>query len=160
MSHLVKIPKMERSEYDQLLFENHVSRIAFTREDRPYSAPFIYVFDGKHLYFLPSRYGKKMELFKHNPHVAVEIEDVAHDMSRYRFITLSGKLEEVTKPEKARQVREMFANLIQSGRLSENALKALGIDSAESISRILDDDRSLVWELRNLTDIVALKDTA
>lgn len=64
MTSLVKIPSMQRKEYDKLLLENHLSRIAFTKDNRAYIAPFLYVFDGKRLYFLPTRYGKKMDFFK------------------------------------------------------------------------------------------------
>lgn len=159
MNPLVKIPRMERDEYDHLLRENHLSRIAFTNENRTYIAPFLYAFDGKHLYFLPSRYGKKMEFFKQNPHVSVEVEDVAADMSRYRFVTLTGHLEEVTKPEEMQRVKEMFASMIESGRLSENALSALGIDPAKTAKEILNPNRTPVWELKGVSEITALKDS-
>lgn len=159
MTSIVKIPSMQRKEYDRLLLENHLSRIAFTKDNRAYIAPFLYVFDGKRLYFLPTRYGKKMDFFKTNPHVSVEVEDVAHDMSYYRFVTLSGRLEEVVHPEKKHEVRRMFADLIENRTLSENALNALGIDSHEPVTEILNSNRSMVWALTGVDSITALKDT-
>lgn len=59
MSAPLKIPKMQKSEYDSLIRENVVSRIAFLGKEYPYIAPFLYVFDEKNLYFLSTRYGKK-----------------------------------------------------------------------------------------------------
>jgi hypothetical protein len=41
-----------------------------------------------------------MELFTQNPAVSVEIEHVAPDMSAYKFVTLQGKLSEVTDGNK------------------------------------------------------------
>ena len=159
MTSLVKIPSMPRIEYDKLLHENHLSRISFTKNDRAYIAPFLYVFDGKRLYFLPTRYGKKMDFFTTNPHVSVEVEDVAHDMSYYRFVTLSGRLEEIVNPDEKQSVRRMFADLIGNRDLSENALKALGISSHEPVSEILNSNNSMVWALTNVESITALKDT-
>ena len=46
---LLKIPHMEKEEYDTLIRENYVSRIAFKGDAYPYVAPFLYVFDGHYL---------------------------------------------------------------------------------------------------------------
>ncbi len=112
MSAPLKIPKMQKSEYDSLIRDNVVSRIAFLGKEYPYIAPFLYVFDEKNLYFLSTRYGKKMELFSQNPAVSVEIENVAPDMSTYKFVTLLGKLSEVTDDERKRAVKSHFVRLI------------------------------------------------
>ena len=74
---IVKIPLMSREEYDEFISENFMSRIAFNGE-YPYIAPFLYVFDGEHIYFLSTRYGRKIELLRNNP-VAVEIENYKPD---------------------------------------------------------------------------------
>ncbi len=159
MTSLVKIPPMKKEEYDTLLANNHLSKIAFTKDNRTYIAPFLYAFDGKRLYFLPSRYGRKMDFFHANPHVSVEVDEVAPDMSSYRFVTLSGRLEEVTEKTAADRIKQMFSAMLQDGRLSKNALHALGINPAEDAAKIMDTDRLMVWELKNVTNIVALKDT-
>ena len=65
---------MEKKEYDQLIKEQYIARIAFNAEKYPYIAPFLYVFDGNFLYFLSTRYGKEDRLFQENPYVTVEIE--------------------------------------------------------------------------------------
>jgi nitroimidazol reductase NimA-like FMN-containing flavoprotein (pyridoxamine 5'-phosphate oxidase superfamily) len=56
---IVKIPRMEKREYDHLIAEGYISRIAFIGKEYPYIAPFLYVFDGKFMYFLSTKYGKK-----------------------------------------------------------------------------------------------------
>ena len=58
-----KVPLMRKQEYDELIRERYVSRIGFKGE-YPYIAPFIYVFDGSFIYFLSTKYGKKIERFK------------------------------------------------------------------------------------------------
>jgi len=63
----VNIPKMPKADYDSLIERQHVSRIAFGAGEHPSIAPFMYVFDGKYLYFLSTKYGRKIEYFKHNP---------------------------------------------------------------------------------------------
>ncbi len=55
-----KIPFMSKSEYDEFIDQQYVSRIAF-KGDYPYIAPFLYVFDGDFIYFLSTKYGKKVE---------------------------------------------------------------------------------------------------
>lgn len=80
---------MSKEEYDKLINEQYISRISFKGEC-PYIAPFMYVFDGQSIYFLSTRYGRKIQLFKENPHVAVEIEEYADDLSKFRFVTLQG----------------------------------------------------------------------
>ena len=92
---LVKIPSMEKEEYDELIKQNFVGRIAFKGENYPYITPFMYVFDGKFLYFLSTKYGKKIGEVKQNPNVAVEIEKYAEDMSSYKFVTLEGRITEI-----------------------------------------------------------------
>lgn len=157
MSAPFKIPKMMKTEYDSMIRDNVISRIAFFGKDHPYIAPFLYVFDDKNLYFLSTRYGKKVELFSQNPAVSVEIEDVAPDMSTYRFVTLLGKLSEVTDDERKRAVKRHFVQLISDKKISENSLYALGHSPTESPEKIIGEDRTMVWKLVDVKEIVALK---
>ena len=86
----VKIPKMPKAEYDSLIKHQYVSQIAFGACEHPYIAPFMYVFDGKYLYFLSTKYGRKIEFFKSNPKVSVKIEEYAPDLSAFPFVSLQG----------------------------------------------------------------------
>ena len=155
---IVKIPSMDREEYDKLISENHISRIAFTGDIYPYMAPFMYVFneEEKFLYFLSTKYGKKMDLFKKNPNVAVEIEKYSDDMSNYKFITLQGKIIEVKDESEKNEVIKSFINMIQN-KLSSKALAALGYSPNESPESLLNGDNTLLWKLIDVNKIVALK---
>ena len=153
----VKIPKMPKNEYDALIKRQYVSRIAFSGAGHPYIAPFMYVFDGKYLYFLSTKYGRKMEYFRTDPNVSVEIEEYAKDLSAFTFVSLQGSLEEVKDPLQKKKVRELFVGMIKNNRLSMRVLTALGHTSQDTPESIVREDRSIVWKLVGVKDIVALK---
>jgi uncharacterized protein len=154
---ILKIPRMEKEEYDRLIKENYVSRIAFKGDSYPYVAPFLYVFDGHHLFFLSTKYGKKIRYFNENPNVAVEIERLSPDLSSYTFVTLLGTLVEVTDHSEGRRVRQQFVTMITTRGLSGNVVAALGHAPAEPLESIVNENRSLVWKLDKVEEIVALK---
>jgi nitroimidazol reductase NimA-like FMN-containing flavoprotein (pyridoxamine 5'-phosphate oxidase superfamily) len=156
---IVKIPKMSKSEYDGLINEGYVCRISFCSDKHPYIAPFLYVFDGRYLYFMPTKYGRKINYFRSNPSVSVEVDSFSQDMSRYVFITLQGKLEEVPEAVVKEKIRFDFLAMIRRKKLSGNILAALGHRPGEPLEVILDDDRTLVWRLVDVEDIVALKNS-
>lgn len=153
---ILKIPSMKRKEYDAFIAAQYVSRIAF-KGDYPYIAPFLYVFNGKFIYFLSTKYGKKVELAKSDPQVAVEIEDYSSDMSDYRFVTLQGRINEVDKISEKLKVRQMFVELIKKNNLSPTVLAALGHSPEDPLESLLEEERSTVWKLVDVQEIVALK---
>ncbi|MCK9150533.1 pyridoxamine 5'-phosphate oxidase family protein [Methanobacterium alcaliphilum] len=155
---LVKIPLMDKKEYDNLIKSNYISRIAFNG-DYPYMAPFLYVFDGDYLYFLSTKYGKKIEMLGKNPLVAVEIEEYSPDLSKYQFVTLQGRIEEEKDPKKQRQIREMFAELIMSKKLSTNIMAALGHSPDDPISNLVEMECSYVWKLVDVEKIIGIKNS-
>lgn len=153
----VKIPKMKKAEYDSLINRQHVSRIAFCAGEAPYIAPFMYVFDGKYLYFLSTKYGRKIEYFKSNPTVSVEIEEYAPDLSTFTFVSLQGSLEEVVAPAQKKEVRTRFVQMIRNKKLSMRVLSAFGHSPVDPPEAIVNEERSMVWKLVGVKDIVALK---
>lgn len=155
---ILKIPFMEKKEYDKFIGEQHVSRIAF-KDDYPYIAPFLYVFDGKFIYFLSTKYGKKVELIRSDSHVAVEIEKYSADMSQYRFVTLRGQIKEVTNEKEKMDVKGMFVDMIKEKDLSPNVLAALGHSPQDPPESILNGEKCHVWKLMNVKEIVALKNS-
>jgi uncharacterized protein len=155
---LVKIPLMEKKEYDELIKENYICRIAFKGE-YPYIAPFLYGFDGKFLYFLSTKYGKKIERFQENPQVAVEIENYSPDLSEYKFVTLQGTISEEKDPEKQKKVREMFAHMIEFLDLSRNILPALGHKVDDPLESLVEKEYSYVWKLVDVENIVGIKNS-
>ena len=154
---IVKIPRMEKKDYDKLIEEGYVCRIAFQGEKYPYIAPFLYVFDGKFLYFLSTKYGKKIEYFRKSPYVAVEIEKYTKDLSSYTFVSLQGYLDEVTDSIEKKIVRQEFVNLIKEKKLSSKILAALGHSPQDPPEAIALEERSLVWKLIGVKDLVALR---
>jgi nitroimidazol reductase NimA-like FMN-containing flavoprotein (pyridoxamine 5'-phosphate oxidase superfamily) len=153
-----KIPQMDRKEYDQLIIDEYVCRIAFKgSKEHPYIAPFLYVFDGKHMYFLSTKYGKKIEFFKHDPNVSVEVDRYSRDLSDYSFVTLLGRLVEVKDENKKKNIREKFVQLIKDKNLSKNILKALGHLPEEPLDSIVREERNYVWKLIDVKEIIALK---
>ncbi|KAF5036677.1 Pyridoxamine 5'-phosphate oxidase [anaerobic digester metagenome] len=154
---IVKIPRMEKGEYDRLIEEGYVCRIAFQGEKYPYIAPFLYVFDGRFLYFLSTKYGKKLEYFRKSPYVSVEVERYSSDLSNYTFVTMQGRLEEVEDSIDKKLVRERFVELIVGRHLSSNILAALGHSPQDPPEAIAREERSLVWRLTGVKDLVALK---
>jgi len=154
---IVKIPRMEKKDYDKLIEQGYVCRIAFQGEKYPYIAPFLYVFDGKFLYFLSTKYGKKIEYFRKSPYVAVEIEKYTKDLSSYTFVSLQGYLEEVTDSIEKKIIREEFVTLIKEKKLSSKILAALGHSPQDPPEAIGLEERSLVWKLIGVKDLVALR---
>jgi len=153
---ILKIPFMSKKEYDEFIREQYVSRIAF-KDDFPYIAPFLYVFDGRFIYFLSTKYGKKVELLQRDSQVAVEIEYYESDMSKYRFVTLQGHLIEVEEEGEKLKVRKMFVNMIQDKNLSPQVLAALGHSPEDPRESLIENERSSVWKLVDVQEIVALK---
>jgi hypothetical protein len=154
---IVKIPRMEKKEYDNLIGQGYICRIAFQGEKYPYIAPFLYVFDGRFLYFLSTKYGKKLEYFRKSPYVAVEVEKYTKDLSSYTFVSMQGYLEEVTDSIDKKVIRQQFVDLIKERRLSNNILAALGHSPQDPPEAIAKEERSLVWKLTGVKDMVALK---
>ena len=153
----LKIPRMPKPEYDALIRRQYVSRIAFGASEHPYIAPFMYVFDGKYLYFLSTRYGRKMEYFRSSPKVSVEIEEYAPDLSAFTFVSLQGTLEEVQDPDQKKNVREQFVAMMAKNRLSPRVLSVFGHSPKDIPDAIIREERTMVWKLVGVKDIVALK---
>jgi uncharacterized protein len=154
---VVKIPHMEKEEYNKLIEEGYICRIAFQGEKYPYMAPFLYVFDGKFLYFLSTKYGRKNDLYKQNPYVCVEVERYSSDLSSYNFMTMQGYIVQEKDSITKKQVRESFVEMIGKHKLSQNILAALGHAPSDPIESIAAEERSNIWKLTGVTDIVALK---
>jgi len=154
---IVRIPRMEKQEYDRLIEEGYIARIAFQGEKYPYIAPFLYVFDGQFIYFLSTKYGKKIEYFRKSPYVSVEVEKYTRDLSCYTFVTMQGYLDEVTEGIEKKLIRKRFVDLIKEKHLSPNILAALGHSPDEMPEAIAMEERSLVWKLTGVKDLIALK---
>src|SRR5208337_252603 len=114
---VIRIPRVDKVEYDKLIEKGYICRIAFQGEKYPYIAPFLYVFDGQFIYFLSTKYGKKIEYFRKSPYVSVEVEKYTKDLSCYTFVTMQGYLDEVIDGIEKKLVRKRFVDLIDEKHL-------------------------------------------
>ena len=152
-----KIPPLRPEECENLIASEYLCRIAFHGDTYPFLAPFLYLWKDNHLYFLSADYGVKMKYFRENPLVVVEIEQTAPDLSRCRFVTVCGRLQEVEDKEEQKTVRREFIALIQKKNLSQNIIAALGHAPKESLDALESESRSLVWKLVDIERISGLQ---
>lgn len=150
---IVKIQNMEKKEYDRLIQEEYIARIVFKGEKYPYIAPFLYVFDGKYMYFLSTRYGIKMEHFRQNPNATVEVEKYSKDLSNYAFVVLSGRIVEVND----QHIRDHFIRLIIEKDISQNIMVALGHSIKDPVEDLSIEEKNLIWKLVDVEKIIGFK---
>ena len=103
-----EIPALSQEECKKIITAEYLCRIAFHGEQYPYLAPFLYIWQNNHLYFLSANYGAKIKYFRENPLVVVEIEQTVPDLSHCRFVTLYGRLQEIQAHEEKKTVRRAF----------------------------------------------------
>jgi len=156
---IIKIPKMDKSEYDELISRQYLCRVVFKGDTYPYIAPLLYIFDGNYMYFLSTNYGKKISFFREYPYVLVEIEEYEKDFSEFSFMVLSGKLVEINDEKKDRNIRKDFVEMIKERNLSKNIMIALGHSSKEPLESLVNEKRSIVWKLTDVQDIKAFKNS-
>lgn len=153
---IVKLPKMEKHEINQLIREQILCRIAFKGDEYPYMAPFQYVLMNGSIYFHFTDYGKKMRLLERDKRVCVEIEKYRQDLSEYRFVVLRGTLKVVTDAhERATIIRRMAEDGQQ--RLSPNFLAAHGFRKEEGWSSLTPEKPLVIVKLENVTQEIGLK---
>ena len=156
---IIKIPKMDKSEYDELISRQYLCRVVFKGDTYPYIAPLLYIFDGNYMYFLSTNYGKKISFFREYPYVLVEIEEYEKDFSEFSFMVLSGKLVEIDDEKKDQKIRKDFVEMIKERNLSKNIMIALGHSSKEPLESLVNEKRSIVWKLTDVQDIKAFKNS-
>ena len=153
---IVKLPKMEKHEINQLIREQMLCRIAFKGDEYPYMAPFQYVLMNGSIYFHFTDYGKKMKLLKRDKRVCVEIEKYRQDLSEYSFVVLRGTLKVVTDPhERATIIRRMAEEGEQ--KLSPNFLAAHGSKKEEGWSSFTAEKPFVIVKLENVIQEIGLK---
>ena len=109
------------------------------------------------MYFISTRYGKKIKYFMQNPYVSVEVEKYRHDLSDYAFVTLSGRLVEVKDPDNKKKIRDSFVRMIKDKDLSKNIMIALGYSSQDPTEVLVREERNIIWKLTDVMKITGLK---
>ncbi|MDH5448733.1 MAG: pyridoxamine 5'-phosphate oxidase family protein [Candidatus Bathyarchaeota archaeon] len=153
---IVKLPKMEKHEINQLIREQMLCRIAFKGDEYPYMAPFQYVLMNGSIYFHFTDYGKKMKLLERDKRVCVEIEKYRQDLSEYSFVVLRGTLKVVTNPhQRAKIIRRMAEEGEQ--KLSPNFLAAHGFKKEEGWSSFTPEKPLVIVKLEKATQEIGFK---
>lgn len=153
---LIKLPRMEKQEIEELISEQLLCRIAFKGGKYPYMAPFQYVYMNGTLYFHFTDYGKKMGLLDRDNRVCVEIEKYLPDMSEYSFVVLRGKLNIVADPEeRAEAIRRMAKK--GKEKLSTNFLAAHGFKTEEGWSSLDPLKPMVIVKLESISEEIGIK---
>jgi uncharacterized protein len=152
----VEMPKMKENEIEQLIREQFLCRIAFKGDLQPYIAPFQYAYVNGILYFHFTDYGKKMNFFKQETPVCVEIERYTPNLSEYGFVVLTGKLRLVEDHEERKAAIEKMA---EGGKqkLSPNFLLAHGFPQGSDWSDFTTGKPILIIKLDEVTEKIGLK---
>ena len=112
-------------------------------------------FDGKFLYFLATKCGRKN--VSSGSTCNLRWIRIFRDLSCYTFVTMQGYLVQLEDAIEKKIIREKFVSMIKAHNLSKNILAALGHKPEEPIEAIASEERSNIWKLTGVTDIVALK---
>ena len=153
---IVKLPRMEKREIEELIEEQRLCRIAFKGSEYPYIAPFQYVRLNGKLYFHFTNYGKKMGLLDRDKRVCVEIENCLPDLSEYRFVTLQGKLKVVTESREREDAIRMMARTGEE-EFSSNFLAVHGFSREDGWSTLSPEKPLVIVKLDEITKELGLR---
>lgn len=149
-----RLPAMSKQETERLLECCRICRMALNDRPQPYIIPLDYVYVRGNLYFHFANYGRKVELFRRDPHVSVEVDRFNADITAYESVTLMGTLSEVTDPAEKRMASEALLESIGSRGGRGNVAARHGYNDMDIDT--LSSKGSLVLRL-DVTDYVALK---
>lgn len=148
---------MNEAEINQLLEEQMLCRIAFCGTQAPYIALFQYALVGDQIYFHFTNYGKKINLLNEGQPVCVEIEKYSPDLSEYKFVTLTGKLQIVTNPEERALAIEKIVDTAKKRSLSETFMAAHGFNKEQGWDFLTPEKPMLIVKLDSVTEKIGLK---
>lgn len=149
-----KLPPMTKQEVGRLLESSRICRMALNDSPQPYIIPLDYVYVNGRMYFHFANYGRKVDLFKKDPHVSVEVDRYNDAITEYESVTLMGTLALVTDPAEKRMATEALISRIDSRGGKENVAARHGFESMDQGT--LSSERSMVLRL-DVVDYVALK---
>jgi hypothetical protein len=92
-----------------------------------------------------------MRLLRKNSNACVQIEQYEPDLSKYKFVSLRGKLERVTDPSEYEKIVKIFA---ETGKkvLSRNFLAAHGLNPDEGWGSFNVSKKFIIMKLVNVTE--------
>ncbi len=149
-----RLPAMSQREVDRLLKGCRICRMAFNDLPQPYIIPLDYVYVNGKLYFHFANYGKKVELFRRDPHVSVEADRYNADITEYESVTLMGILVRVTAPDEKKMASGALLSTIGPRGGGKNVAARHGFSKLDADE--LSAEGSMVLRL-DVTDHIALK---
>lgn len=149
-----KLPRMSDKELDDLLKSGRICRMALNDSPQPYIIPLDYVYINGRVYFHFADYGHKVDLYRKNPNVSIEVDQYNDDVTDYRNATLMGRLVKVTDPDEKGLVADALLNSIKAREDTGNVAARHGFSSLDRDTLMSGD--SLLLRL-DVTDYVALK---
>ena len=152
---IVKLPKMNKEETENLINTQNLCRIAFNGTKHPYLVPFRYIRLNNVLYFHFTDYGKKMKLLERDNKACVQIESYKPDLSEYNFVSIRGTLEQVVDPHEYKVAVKGFRD---SGKeLSTKFLAAHGIEPSKGWDEFKEGKGLVIVKLVDVVEKVGLK---
>lgn len=128
--------------------------MAFNDSPYPYIIPLDYVYVNGKMYFHFADYGKKMDLFKKDPQVSVEVDRYNKDITDYESVTLMGTLVKVADREEKKMASDALLKTIESRGGESNVAARHGYDTLDKNN--LSAPGSIVLRV-DVNDYVALK---
>ena len=153
---IVKLPKMNKDEVEELISTQNMCRIAFNGPNYPYLIPFRFIRSNDVLYFHFTDYGKKMRLLERDNQVCVQIESYKPDLSEYNFVSIRGTLERVKDPIEHKRVVQTFSDT--GKQLSTKFLAAHGIDPSQGWNKLKDESDLVIVKLVDIVETIGLKE--
>ncbi len=108
----MKIDALPRNDIDQFLRSNSLARIGCHAGGQIYIVPIAYTHeqdDGPVSSVLVHSFeGQKVRMMRENPHVCLEVDDIAH-MASWRTVVADGEFEEIRGEERRQQALRLLA---------------------------------------------------
>jgi nitroimidazol reductase NimA-like FMN-containing flavoprotein (pyridoxamine 5'-phosphate oxidase superfamily) len=152
---VIKLPKMEDKEIDEVINSNNLCRIAFIDDEFPYIAPFQYVYIDDVLYFHFTDYGKKKKILSNNSNVCISIEKFEPNLSSFYFISMQGNLKLVENNEIKNDVIIQMAESAKN-KYSKNFLAAHGFEKERGWDVFTSEDQ-LIYKFKPVGTPIGLK---
>jgi len=149
-----RLPSMSKAEVDRLLKHGRICRMALNDSPQPYIIPLDYVYVNGKLYFHFADYGKKMELFKKDPHVSVEVDRFNDGITEYESVTLLGTLVKVTDTIEKKVASGALISTIDNRGGEKNVAARHGYEEMDEKALVA--PGSVVLRL-DVNDFIALK---
>lgn len=103
---MIEVQEMVNSEIEEVMSRVGYGHLACARNDRPYIVPIHYAYNKPDIYIYTTD-GLKTEIIGMNPHVCLQVEEVA-DNDDWRSVIVNGDAERITDRKEREEVIKLF----------------------------------------------------